>query len=147
MFAHGSVAGIGISSEAKKSLRYSEIEVSSDKPTISFNFEIWDQMFVKSQDSVDDLSYHVRVMHGKEELFRQSYSAPGIYTAQIVVTPPQTFSLTLSMKTRHGLYVEDTAVVSVAGRFYVYLKYLPTVPVMLLCVPLLLMSSRKRLIN
>ena len=103
-------------------------------------FDIWDARRKK----VEGRSYVVTVSKGTnraEPLAKSTYTTPGRYTIEVPVSPPDTMTLVIGMTNEHGQYFEDAVYVSLSTRFYVWLKYLITAPVIGLCIPLLLMRS------
>jgi hypothetical protein len=74
-------------------------------------------------------------------LYIEEYSQPGRYTVIIPVSPPEAMTLVLSMVNEHGQRYEDAVSVHIATRFYIWLKYLIVVPVILLVLPLLAIDT------
>lgn len=127
---HGAL-GIAIPQEEKDKLRQLDVK---GKDTLSIAFDIWD--LHPNQDS----EYTVSVTRGTnrlQPLWKQSFDRPGRHVADIPVTPPELALLVFSMKSRHGEYFEDTVHVALSTKFYVWLKYLLSAPIVLLTFTLL----------
>jgi hypothetical protein len=138
---HGSL-GISVPSLERNNLRYSDIKASNTHQVI-ISFDIWDTRPVVNEGT---RKYHVVITKGSNKrtaIGQGEYSKPGRYSLHIDVSPPEAMTLVIGMTTEHGLYYEDTVWISVGTRFYVWMKYLPLLPTILLCIPLLLMRKHK----
>lgn len=125
-------------------------EVQGDRKSVKeleITFDIWDRRKAKKTSLNKESKYKVTITKGTNResvLLKASYSSPGRYTVTIPVSPPQVATYCLGMTTEHGQYYEDVVTVSINTRFYVWLKYLLFVPVLLLCLPLLLMKPHDK---
>jgi hypothetical protein len=91
--------------------------------------------------------YTVAISRGtnrQEFLLRQEYSRPGRYTIQLPLSPPEKTLLVVGMTTDHAEYFEETLVVEVSTKFYIWLKYLVLIPLALLVAPLLFTKPQQR---
>jgi hypothetical protein len=59
-------------------------------------------------------------------------SAPGRYSVELLVSPPESTHLVIGMVNEHGLYFEDSVHMSVSTQFYIWMKYLVFIPPFLL---------------
>lgn len=141
-FTHG-MLGISIPALEKRRLAGAEkVHASLTTGHLAITFDIWDGRKRNSGQK-----YVVVVSRGtnrKDPIARQEYTSPGRYTIHLPLSPPERTSLVVSMMNEHGQYYEDTVTISFGTRFYVWLKYFVTVPVILLCTPLLLLRSEQR---
>ena len=140
-FTHGQV-GVSIPALEKKRLRYSDVKGG---PIIEITFDIWDKRthFVTDSDRSTYTIVFTKGTNKMEPIYIQEFSQPGRYTVKIPVAPPGEDSLVLGLYTDHGLYFEDHVDVAISTRFYVWMKYLALFPLIVLCVPLLLLRSKK----
>ncbi len=90
-------------------------------------------------------SYTVTVSRGTNKasiLAREVFSYPGRYSLRVPIVAPERSTLVASLTTEHGQYFEDFIVISINTKFYVWLKYLVVIPVMLISVPLFLIDVK-----
>lgn len=163
-FTHGMV-GISIPADMKKTLLKADIQGDMGSLRIvELTFDIFDnrvkeiarnklfaaekkgsfQASTEGDDNNAKKSYAVTVSRGTnklEPLAQSVFTVPGRYTIKIPMAPPESATLVLSMTTEHGQYYEDIVTVSLNTRFYVWIKYLIVVPVLLVSVQLLLMKK------
>ena len=92
------------------------------------------------------MNYIFRGTNKYTPLKSETFYSPGRYTVYLDLDQPDAFSLVVSMINEHGQYFEDIVSVSISTRFYVWLKYMVLAPVLLLSIPLLTMSSVKKII-
>ena len=126
---------------------------------LEITFDIWDKRFEsnrkdpeKDPDGDDTVGvgthkYEVIVTKGTNRMYpiaKSTFTKPGRYTINIPVSPPEVSTYVIGMTTEHGIYYEDVVTVSINTRFYIWLKYLIIVPVLLLCIPLLFIKKQKR---
>ena len=137
-FTHGQL-GISIPALEKRKLQYADL---IGRQNISIIFDIWDTRY--TGDSTP--AYHVSVTLGTNKLnplIRQTYNKPGRYTLEVPVLPPLASTFVISMTNDHGLYFEDTVHISVSTRFYVWVKYVILIPIILFSSPLLVVRSKR----
>lgn len=79
----------------------------------------------------------------QEALVKQEYTAPGRFTIQLPLSPPEKTLLVLAMTTDHAEYHEETLMMEVSTKFYIWLKYLVIIPLSLLIPPLLFMRPQQ----
>lgn len=91
-------------------------------------------------------SYEVVVTRGTNRMYpiaKRTFTKPGRYTMSIPVSPPEVSTYVIGMTTEHGIYYEDVITVAINTRFYIWFKYLILIPVLLLCLPLILLKKQK----
>ena len=87
--------------------------------------------------------YTITVTRGTNKLsyiYQKIYTSPGRYTLTIPMRNPDNTLLVIRLVDEHGIYHEDSVYVNMNTRFYIWIKYMLVLPVLLLCVPLLLMK-------
>lgn len=153
----------------RRSLAHSDVKGGESLEVL---FDIWDTRY-RSSSSAGKHKYVVSFTRGTlsaAPLLREVFDAPGRYTVRVPIMPPDTMILVVSMTTENGQYFEDTAVVrfathynvdaasslfvlflwnvhqvSLNTRFYVWIKYMLLLPVLVMCLPLLLLKKSSRL--
>jgi hypothetical protein len=137
VFTHGQ-AGLSIPLREKKLLRYMDVKGGEFIP---ITFDIWDTR-AGVVDKSAPARYSVVFTRGTNRLdpmLRKEFSAPGRYTVELPVSPPESMHLVIGMVNEHGQYFEDSVHISVSTRFYIWMKYLVLIPLFLLTLPLLMM--------
>lgn len=112
---------------------------------LSLTFDIWDTRPLPAAPSAN--KYTIAISRGtnrQEVLVRQEYSRPGRYTIQLPLSPPEKTLLVVGMTTDHAEYFEETLVVEVSTKFYIWMKYLILIPLALLVAPLLLIKPQQK---
>lgn len=59
------------------------------------------------------------------------------------MSPPEKVMLIVGMYTDHQQYYEDSIEIELSTRFYIWVKYLVVIPLVILLVPLLFMKPQK----
>jgi hypothetical protein len=139
VFTHGSI-GISIPLVEKKHLMYSSEITSFENVTVAF--DIWD-----TRRPSNASKYIVEITRGTNKvypLYRQEFTKPGRYFANVALAPPERVTLVVSLKTEHGLYFEDSFTISCGTKFYMWIKYLVLIPLALVILPLLLMKNKNK---
>jgi hypothetical protein len=91
--------------------------------------------------------YTITVSRGtnrQAHIFREVYSRAGRYTIQLPLSPPEKSLLVVGMTTDRGEYHEETLMVEVSTKFYIWLKYLVLIPLVVLVAPLLFMKPQQK---
>jgi len=143
-FTMGGV-GISVPELERNTLQYGVDTAGGNIGGVFVNFDIFDNRY-----SEDPRVYTVTITSGTnklEPLVKAEYKQPGRYSLLVPMSAPASVSLVISMTTGYGLYYEDIIWVSISRRFYIWIKYLPTIPLIVLCLPLLLMRRQKRITN
>ena len=139
-FTHAEM-GVSIPMEEKEKLRQHDIKGSN---MLSLSFEIWDTAYWKPSMAKaiqeGQISYKVAVTRGTnrlDPLWSRNFNKPGRYIAEVPISPPELGLLVVSMVSEHGRYFEDAVHVSINTRFYVWIKYMIALPVVVLTFTLL----------
>ena len=154
-FTHG-ISGISIPSQIKKQLLYSDTfhrdrggstvgsyDVNEDGNILKVTFDIWDARGALHDPKVQrfyDVSFTMG-MNKMSPLYKNRFTSPGRYTVNVPVHPPDSFLLVLGMTNEHGQYFEDAVHVSLCSRFYVWIKYVIIIPIMIFSVSLFFMKG------
>lgn len=139
-FTHAEM-GVSIPVEEKEKLRQHDIKGTN---MLSISFEIWDTTYWKPSMAKaiqeGQISYKVAVTRGTnrlDPLWSRNFNKPGRYIAEVPISPPELGLLVVSMVSEHGRYFEDAVHVSISTRFYVWIKYMIALPVVVLTFTLL----------
>jgi hypothetical protein len=114
VFTHGQ-AGLSIPLREKKLLRYMDVKGGEFIPITLF--DIWNTLEWPTS---------------QHQPGTQWCSAPGRYSVELLVSPPESTHLVIGMVNEHGLYFEDSVHMSVSTQFYIWMKYLVFIPPFLL---------------
>lgn len=113
---------------------------------IPITIEIFDNRPNIAQEP-DKRVYKVDIRDGtspKRSLFRKVYVLPGVYTERIYVSfGPGFYTLSVLLKTTHGIYYEDTFHLGYNVHFMDGFGLLLYIPLFLAAVPILLCSKKK----
>jgi hypothetical protein len=146
-FSHGHL-GVLVTAEEKDRLRQFDTKGGRN---ISISFEILDSSYDKAKKSGDialreqAFTYSVSITKGTNRLqpiWKGIFDKPGKYTVFVPVSPPERTLLVISLVSEHGQYTEDTMLIAVSTRFYVWIKYLLIGPLTILCATLLARYKR-----
>jgi hypothetical protein len=141
-FTHGQ-QGISIPEMEKRALTFADIKGAKD--TLPISFDIWDSRKT-SIDSSPPRKYIVTISRGLNKLkplITSRYDSPGRYTLHVPVSPPESSVFIIGMTNEYGQYFEDSVVVSVGTRFYIWIKYLLVAPVLIVTLPLLISKDSR----
>lgn len=124
----------------KKLLRQTDVKGGRK---LALTFDIWDtRPIVESEKR----KYSVIVTHGTNKIHpihSVEYTQPGRYTIELDLSPPEKLMLIIGMNTDHQQYYEDSIEIELSTRFYIWIKYLIVIPMIILIVPLLFMRPQK----
>jgi hypothetical protein len=116
---------------------------------LSLTFDIWDTRPLPETTAAEGSlrRYSVAISRGtnrQEVLLRQEFSRPGRYTVQLPLSPPEKTLLVVGMTTDHAQYFEETLMLEVSTKFYIWIKYLVLIPLALLIAPLLFIKPQQK---
>ena len=141
VFTHGQ-AGLSIPMREKKLLQYMDVKGGE---VIPITFDIWDtRRHVADKSSPS--KYTVVFTRGTNKMapmLTKEFTGPGRYTVQLPVRPPESIHLVIGMANEYGQYFEDSVHISINTRFFIWMKYLVLIPLVLVTIPLVLMRSPK----
>jgi hypothetical protein len=127
-FTFGDIS-ISVNTEDKN--RFKRYEYSNGK-NISVSFHISDRRCLQKPCALDE--YKIKILKGinsKETVFKENFQEPGEYEVFLPVNAPEKVIFHFILETKHGKYSEDFVSVTISTKFYVWLKYIVILPVLL----------------